>query len=436
MSKKDTLVFSGPVGTRSGYGAHARDLLKSLKDMNRFDIHVVPTRWGSTPMNALDPNNNEFHQWIVDKQIQGNLSKQPEIWMQVTVPNEFQRVGKYNIGVTAGIETTACSAEWLQGLNKMDLNIVPSEFSKDVLDSTFYKIKDNGGIDKGELKNEKPIEVLFEGFDSNVYGHDLKVTDDVLELFNGELDKIDENFCFLFVGHWLKGDFGHDRKDVASLIKIFGESFKNVGDKPALVLKTSHATFSIMDKQKIEKRIDKIKEMIGANCPNIYLIHGDLTDEEMNELYNHDKMKAMVTFTKGEGFGRPLLEYSITGKPVIASNFSGHLDFLNEKYSVLLDGKLGKVHPSAQWDKVIIDGSKWFYVDASAAKNKLKDVFKNYKKYKKKSETLGKINRNKFTLEKMTEEFESILNKHLPKFPKQMDVKLPNLPTLKKKDEE
>lgn len=435
MSKKDTLVFSGPVTTRSGYGAHARDLLRSLKEMGRFEIHVHSTRWGSTPMNALE-DDNEFHQWIKDRMLTGNLNKQPEIWMQVTVPNEFQRVGKYNIGVTAGIETTACSPEWIQGMNNMDLAIVPSEFSKEVFDETYYKQQNQQGQEVGQLKVQTPIKVLFEGFDSSVYGKDLKVESRKLELFNNELDKIDEDFCFLFVGHWLRGDFGHDRKDVATLIKVFGESFKNVGEKPALVLKTSHATTSMMDRQQLQKKIDKIKDMVGANCPSIYLVHGNLTDEEMNELYNHDKMKAMVSFTKGEGFGRPLLEYSVTGKPVIASNFSGHVDFLDEKYAVLLDGKLGKVHPSAQWDKVIIDGSKWFYVDHAKAKDVLKDVFKNYRKYLKKSKTLGNINRKKFTLDRMTEEFENILNENLPKFPKEMDVKLPNLPMLKKKDDE
>lgn len=421
------LVFAGPVATRSGYGAHARDLLKSLKDMDRFDIYVVSTRWGSTPMNALD-DDNEFHVWIKDRILTTQLPRQPEIWMQVTIPNEFQRVGKFNIGVTAGIETTAVSSEWLQGMNRMDMNIVPSEFSKKTFMDTVYEQKDANGNSIQELKMVKPIEVLFEGYDSNIYykvgntSHPLK----------DELSNINETFCFLFVGHWMKGNFGHDRKDVATLIKTFGDAFKNVGDKPALVLKTSSATFSIMDRLEIEKRINKIKEMVGENCPPIYLIHGDLTDEEMNELYNHPKMKAMVSFTKGEGFGRPLLEFSVTGKPVIASNFSGHLDFLDEEHAVLLDGDVSRVHDSAVWDNIIIKESGWFYVNVDKARDALKDVFKNYKKYRKQSEILGKINRRKFTLDKMTDKFEEILDDYLPEFPMEKEFKLPNLPSLKK----
>lgn len=424
---KDVLVFSAPVATRSGYGAHARDLLRSLRDMDRFKIHIHSTPWGSTPMNALDEN-DEFHQWIMDNMLTQGLNKEPEVWMQVTVPNEFQRVGKFNIGVTAGIETTAVSHEFIQGMNKMDLNIVPSEFSKSVFDDTTYEQKDKGGNVVGKLTTEKPIEVLFEGFDSHIYGDDVKLESDDLK---NQLSKIEENFCFLFVGHWLQGDFGHDRKDVATMIKTFGEAFRNVSDKPALVLKTSSATFSVMDRQDVKNKIQQIKNIVGKNCPPIYLIHGDLTDEEMAQLYNHNKMKVMISFTKGEGFGRPLLEYSVTGKPVIASNFSGQLDFLDEKYSVLLPGQISKVHKSAQND-MVIDGSGWFYVDYDAARDAIKDVFKKYKKYLKRSKTLGNINRTKFTLESMTIEFEEILDKHLPKFPKEMDVKLPNLPSLKK----
>jgi len=430
---RDTLIFSGPVATRSGYGAHARDILKSLKDMNRFDIEIVSMRWGSCPMNALE-DDNEFHQWIKDKIVINQvlntpqkLTYQPDVWVQMTVPNEFQRVGKYNIGITAGIETTAVPHEWINGMNQMDLNLVPSTFTKEVFEGTSYDQQDENGNVVNTLKVNKPIEVLFEGFDSNTYFN----TNEISDKLENELNIIEEDFCFLFVGHWLSGDFGHDRKDVATLVKTFGEAFRNKGTKPALVLKTSHATTSVIDKQNIYNRIKRIKEMVGKNCPPIYLIHGNLSDEEMNQLYNHPKMKTMVSFTKGEGFGRPLLEFSITGKPVIASNFSGHLDFLDEKYSILLPGQLSKVHNSVQ-NNFVVDGSGWFYVDFNAARDALKDVYKNYKKYRKKSETLGNINSNKFTLDKMTEKFSEILDKNLPKFPKEKEFKLPNLPDFEK----
>ena len=156
----------------------------------------------------------------------------------------------------------------------------------------------------------------------------------------------------------MRGDFGEDRKNVSFLIKVFLETFRQVSekDKPALILKTSSAGFSILDREEILKKIQQIKDSVelnqGQTLPNIYLLHGELTDKEMNSLYNHSKVKAHVSFTKGEGFGRPLLEASISGKPVIASGWSGQLDFLDKENSVLVGGELKPIHESSVWDGV------------------------------------------------------------------------------------
>jgi glycosyltransferase involved in cell wall biosynthesis len=150
----------------------------------------------------------------------------------------------------------------------------------------------------------------------------------------------------------------------------------------------------------------------------------------MHGLYEHPKVKAMVSFTHGEGFGRPLLEFSLTGKPVIASKWSGQLDFLKEG-AVLLEGELKEVHPSAQ-NQFLIQGSKWFYVNYSNAINKLKDIYKNYDKYKVESKKLGKHNNENFSLEKMTKVFDTILNEKVPTIKQFIPL---NLPTLKKVDD-
>ena len=164
-------------------------------------------------------------------------------------------------------------------------------------------------------------------------------TDEVANI--RELDQIKEDFVFLFVGHWLQGDLGEDRKNVGMMIKTFAMAFKDEKVKPALVLKTSSAGFSVIDR---ENMIKKIKHALGKDFGKVpvYLLHGDMADYQLNGLYEHPKVKAMLNFTKGEGFGRPLLEFSLTGKPVIASNWSGHLDFLKTG-AVLLDGELKDV---------------------------------------------------------------------------------------------
>ena len=152
---------------------------------------------------------------------------------------------------------------------------------------------------------------------------------------------IKEDFCFLYTGHWLPGKIGEDRKNIATLIKTFLETFKGSGrKKPALILKTSMVNYSLLDKEEVLKRINHIIKSLNGNLPNIYLLHGEMTDEEMNQLNNDPKVKAFISFTKGEGYGRPLAEAAITGKPVITTNWSGHVDFIRPEYNVLIGGQL------------------------------------------------------------------------------------------------
>ena len=308
----------------------------------------------------------------------------------------------------------------------MDLIIVPSEHSKKSLVDSVYNEADNNTKQLiAQHKIQKPVEILFEGFDEMDFG-----TEDVAHI--SELDAIKEDFAFLFVGHWLRGDLGEDRKNVGMMIKTFAMAFKNEKVKPALVLKTSSAGFSVIDR---ETTIKKIKEVLGKDYKSvpIYLLHGDLTASEMNGLYEHKKVKAMLNFTKGEGFGRPLLEFSLTGKPILVSNWSGHIDFLKQG-AVLLEGELKPVHESAA-DQFLLRESQWFNVNISKALVSIKDVYKNYDKYKTESSKLGKYNLAKFSLTKMTEGFDTILNQYgiyskiQPKF---QQLQLPKLKMLNK----
>lgn len=412
--KKPLLLFQAPVSTRSGYGDHARDLVRSLIKLDKYDVRIISTRWGATPMTALTANDED----IISRIVVG-VERKPDVYIQVTVPNEFQPVGTYNIGITAGIETTACSIDFIQGCNRMDMIIVPSEFSKDVLVKTIYSETDrNTNQVIKQHKLEKPIEVLFEGYNEEFFGKKP-------ETKFVELDKIKEDFAFLFVGHWLKGDLGHDRKDVGMMIKSFCHAFRGQKNAPALILKTSSAGFSVMDREATMGKLEEVTEEFGKNIPPIYLLHGELSDEEMNAMYHHPKVKAMVSFTHGEGFGRPLLEFSLTGKPVVASGWSGHLDFLKSG-AVLLDGELKDIHPSAQ-DQFILEGTKWFYVNYTGAIKTLTDIYKGYDKYKIASQQLGKQNQLNFSLEKMTNDFDTILTNYVPTIKQFIPLNLPKL---------
>ena len=332
-------------------------------------------------------------------------------------------MGQFNIGITAGIESTAFPGEFLEGMNRMNLNLVSSEHSRQVaLASEYEKMDKNTDKSLGILKLESPIEILFEGLDLDKYYKKPCKT--------GMLWDIPEDFCFLFTGHWLPGDFGEDRKDVGTLIHTFLDTFKGVGKKkPALILKTNQVNYSLMDREEILKKINLIRKDIQGNLPNIYLVHGEMTDEEMNNLNNDDKIKAFVSFTKGEGYGRPLVEAAITGKPVIVSNWSGHLDFIHPDYNVLVGGKLKNIHKSSS-NQFLIKESQWFNIDTNIASRAMKDVFKNYKRYFEKSRKQTQYLKDNWSFDKMVEK----INELMPKVEATPQTQSLNLPKLKKKE--
>jgi glycosyltransferase involved in cell wall biosynthesis len=248
---------------------------------------------------------------------------------------------------------------------------------------------------------------------------------------------IKEKFAYLFVGHWMQGALGEDRKNVGLLVKAFYETFKNKSKKPALILKTSTVGSSYMDRDELIKRIKMIKESVNStNLPNVYLLHGEFTDVEMNEIYNHSKVKAMINLTKGEGFGRPLLEFSLTNKPIITTNWSGHIDYLNPEFVTLLPGTMTKVHPSSANNMLLAD-AEWFSVDYGQAGYYLKDMFENYKGYAENAKRQGFQSRTKFSFDAMKEKLDKVFTEKIPEFPKQVQLQLPKLkkielPTLRK----
>ena len=438
---KELMLITAPVSSRSGYGDHARDLVYSFLQDEKYDIKIQDVPWGDCPRDALDLTNEKYKK-INDCIIRGEikLPTPPEIYVDIRIPNEFEQHGKFNIGITAGVETTAVSHAWIEGCNKMDLIIVPSEHSKQGFVSSIYdkvnNLPDGKQQKVGELKLKKPIEVLFEGADKIFKPlHHKEIDSEFFDWLNSE---VPEKFAFLFVGLWGSQPLGEDRKDVGRLIKIFYESFANKKKQPALILKTNGAGFSILDKEECLSKIRAIKSMFPPEwkLPNVYLLHGSFTDAEMNYLYNHPKTKAMVSFTHGEGFGRPLLEATMTGLPVIASNWSGQTDFLDTEKSILLAGKLGQIPKSVVWKNILVEQSEWFNIDENQAYQALNYSFDNHSKLKNMAESLMKENREKFTLEKMTEKLLMIVDKHYNAAPKSVGLKLPKLKSTDNKKQE
>jgi len=405
-----SVIIASPVATQSGYGHHAREVIANLIEQRgkEWDIKLISLPWGHTPFTYPIPQ--DWNQRIIPLP----LTYQPDIWVQITVPNEFQAVGKYNIGVTAGTEGDICPEKWIDNLNTMQLVIVPSEFTKQVFVNT-------------SQKHNKPIttriEVIPEYFDETVYTNNVQTQLEILE-------QIPETFAFLSVGHWLQGQVGEDRKNISGLLHCFFNTYKNQKDAPALILKSSGATYSVMDRMEIENKITQIQDMFGnAKLPNVYLLHGDLADEEMNMLYNHPKVKAMVSFTKAEGFGRPLLEFSTTSKPIIAPHYSGQSDFLKKDFICALPGGLTDIHGSTR-NEFLIEGAKWFTPDYVYAGKMMKEVQKNYKKWQELAKRQRYFVNSTFTKTAVSVTYEKVLNiidSALSSVPKHVALNLPKL---------
>jgi glycosyltransferase involved in cell wall biosynthesis len=404
------VVIASPVATQSGYGHHAREIITNIIEQrgSEWDVKLVSLPWGHTPMTY--PISVDLQLRIIPLPLQ----EQPDIWVQVSVPNELQAVGKYNIGVTAGTEGSICPPDWIDKLNAMNLVIVPSEFTKTVFEET---------AKQSNKVITTTIEVVPEYFDETVY------TNKEIETLS-ELDSIEESFAFLSVGHWLQGQAGEDRKNMSGLVHCFFNTYKDKKDAPALILKTSGATYSIMDRMDMEDRINQLRAMFNTSkLPNVYLVHGELTDAEMNSLYNHSKVKAMISFTKAEGFGRPLLEFSTTGKPIIAPHYSGQSDFLKKDFICALPGAQTPIHPSAQND-FLINGATWFTPDYGYAGKMMQEIQKNYKKWLE----LGKRQRyfvnTSFTKTAVATVYERVLeivDAGVESIPKSLALKLPKL---------
>ena len=297
----------------------------------------------------------------------------------------------------------------------MQLTIVPSQFTKDVFVNT-------------AATHNKPIttniQVIPEYFDETVYNNN-SVTETI-----SEIDSISESFAFLSVGHWLQGQAGEDRKNLSGLVHCFYTTYKDKKNAPALILKTSGATYSIMDRMEIEHKINQLGEMFkGHKLPNVYVLHGELTDAEMNALYNHSKVKAMISFTKAEGFGRPLLEFSTTSKPIIAPHYSGPADFLKKDFICALPGGLTPIHPSAQ-NEFLIAEAKWFTPDYGYASKMMQEVQKNYDKWLILAKRQRYFANSTFTKNAVAAVYERVLNiadEGINKIPTAVELKLPQL---------
>lgn len=373
------IIFRGPCLSQSGYGEHARMVLRALRTREEeLDIAIIPVGWGQTGW-VTDPS--EFRAWMDAAILKGQQyihQKVPfDISIQVAIPGEFERLAPVNIGVTAGIETTKMSPDWVQKSNMMDKIITISEHAKWSFENTSYEGKDQFGNDV-TLKVTAPVEVV---------GYPVR---DITPDENFSLD-LETDFNYLAVGQW------GPRKNLASLITWW---LQECWDQPVgLVLKTSTRRNNVMDRnftqQRLQNIVDSVKLDESERQCKVYLLHGDLSESEMQALYANDKISCMITTTHGEGFGLPMFEFAQHGKPIIAPEWSGHLDFLtNAKRKpgfMPVRYTLAQIQPQAVVENMLIPESQWCYAEEASFKQRLRQVKKSDKWSKRAAEHVDYI---------------------------------------------
>tara|TARA_R110002020_G_scaffold37239_1_gene112452 strand:+ start:40925 stop:42199 length:1275 start_codon:yes stop_codon:yes gene_type:complete len=404
---KKKVLLKSPILTRSGYGEHSRFIFKALMSRKElFDIYVVPLNWGQTSWivesdderKLIDEAILNTSKYLADfNNNPANEGKQPfDLSLQVTIPNEWERIAHKNIGVTAGIETTKVAPAWIEKSQIMDLILVPSKHSRAVYNNTVYNATNTLTNETKLFKNETPIEVL--PYSTRKY-KPAKVDVD-----------FDTDFNFFTVSQW------SPRKNIENTVKWFIEEFydnPNVG----FVIKTNLAKNCLMDRELCYKRIQALLSEYDERECKIYLLHGHMTDEELAALYVHPKIKSFITLTHGEGFGLPIFEAVCQGLPVIAPAWSGHCDFLwaptktkNSKnklrpHFIKVDYDLETVPENVVWEGVIQKDSMWCNARQGASKMSMRNMYKNYERHKSTAKKLQKYIVKEFAAEKLYKEF-------------------------------
>jgi len=434
-----SLLLRAPVSSLSGYGSHARDIAMALIKANKYDLYIDPCPWGTLPLTALDNElkSSEMIKAIIEK---GGPKQQPDIFITLTIPNEFQRVGRLlNIGFTAGIEVDRVTPEWIAKGNEMDLIIVPSKHSATGFKRSNYTLFTDSTkqIVKQQLVFQQPINILFEGVDQNVYNtkpYKPIICPETNEPLNFPTDN-----NILFVGLWLKGGMKEDRKNVGQLVRLFLHNFSHRNDV-GLILKTATGSNSIADREHLRRKIEEIRRNEGledSEAAPIYIVHGHLSDDEMANLYKHPQINGLVSLTHGEGYGRPLAEAAACGCYVAAPNWSGQVDFLDPRYSTLMDFNLVKIPKSIEWTGVIIGGSQWAEVNESEVRKAMSYIINKPAEVKELAAQQAAYIASKFNLLKMNGELIRMIDvavKNKLENSKQTigQINLPNLPILKK----
>ena len=360
------VLLRAPLLTTSGYGVHSRQVFEWLSELNNIDLHVECLNWGMTPWMLKE----EHEDGLIGKIMKCSKTLEPpyDVTFQLQLPDEWNpELGKINIGMSAVVETDICNPKWVEACNKMNHVIVPSNFTKSVLARS------------GQLNTQ--VTVIPEWFDKRIANN--------TSFKEIDLGPIDTDFNFMIISQLNANNAVDDRKNIFHTVKWLCEEFK--GDKNVgIFLKTNAGKGTTIDK-KITKNL--LKQMIAAigkkEFPRIYLIHGNMKKEEVSCLYSHEKVNCFVSATRGEGYGLPIIDAAASGMPIVATNWSGHLDYLGDDFTKV-DYKLVPISDQKEDKRIFFKGAQWAEPDSKDFKFKVRNVVKDYPSQKEKANKLKK----------------------------------------------
>jgi glycosyltransferase involved in cell wall biosynthesis len=381
---KKSVILRAPLLSNSGYGTHARQIFRWLESRN-VDVTVDILNWGATSWFI----NEDLEDGLVGRIIKSarQPTRSPELMISLQLPNEWQRLqGAKCVGMSAIVETDRCNPAWVKACEQMDRVIVPSTFCKNLITSQSQSVD---------------VRVVPESFHKEIS------SDSTAAL---QLAEVVTQKNFLLVGQLSGMSPDFDRKNIFYTVKWFCEEFKddkNVG----LIIKTNLGTNSTLNKKHVNGIFANLLNEVrkGSNFPRVYLVNGEMTTEEISSLYRSPKVTALLSLTRGEGFGLPILEAAASNLPVICTNWSGHLDFMNRGKFIGVDYDLVNVPEGKIDNEIFTRGSRWAMPKEEDAKKKMRKFINSPELPRKWASDLGDRLRKEFSLHSIFEMYDKEL---------------------------
>lgn len=380
-----SVVVRAPLLSISGYGEHSRQVFKAVRSIPGIDVKVQVLQWGNTAW-SIDPAGFDgLTGDVMSRSVSANEGF--DVSLQVQLPDEWSTtLAKFNIGITAGVETDRCNPKWIEAINAMDLVIVPTTHVRD----TFLR--------SGEIKTK--IIIIGEWHQETL---DLDPLAHILNL------NFDTKFNFLIISQLTATDDVSDRKNIFNTIKWFCEAFKD-DREVGLILKTNMGRGTHIDRQNLYQTIEALlKKVRPGNFPRIHVLHGNMTDHEVTSLYKHPSVKCFIGLTRGEGFGLPILDASVAGLPVITTNWSGHLDFMKMGKFIGIDYDLVEVPATKIDNRIFVNNVKWANPREADFKKKILKFKSSYVTPKEWALDLSKKCRDKFSRNIIESSYQEII---------------------------